>query len=95
MPEYTEQAMLELYPNHEHESCKGCCHLEVIYSYHEHPTSHRLIERKEYGCDLSPWGYLPVGHPKSALGCPTSVPERYETDYIKGHPWGVSEVRYA
>lgn len=82
----------DLYPNHEHKSCKGCCHLEPIYSYRE--ENNHLKEHVEYGCDLAPWGYRPVGHPMKARGCPPNVPERYETNYLLGHPWGAKEVHY-
>ena len=90
-----EQMSFDLYPNHEHKSCKGCCHLEKLYRYVEERKTYRLKEIIDYCCDLSPWGYRPIGAPKRAQGCPPNIPERYETDYLKGHPWGQKEVKYA
>ena len=80
-----EQMSFDLYPNHEHKSCKGCVHLEKIYLYKEDPRTLCLKEHIEYGCDLGPWGYQPIGNPKRARGCPPNVPERYETNYLKAY----------
>ena len=80
------QMVMNLYPEpKEHKSCKGCCHLVPIYRYEEEREQHRLVEHVEYHCDLSPWGYSPVGSPKRCKGCPDGVPERYDSDYIRGH----------
>ena len=87
-----EQLAINLYPEtKQHRACRGCCHLWESWKC-RNPYSTK--ETVEYGCDLSPYGYHPVGAPRRARGCPDGLPEMWETfeelykrtDYCRLHP---------